>query len=108
MARATDLGSAGDGVAPQQLITSMCERQVQTLVSATVARWPVSRLPMLRSWALEATAPMAQELLRTLGFEAIVCTQTLRVERICTERTAEAILETLFAEDTSAYSTLFD
>ena len=66
---------------------------------ATAVGGSQAALPHLQSWALkQARGPIVQRVLRLLAFEAVVCTQTLAVEPVCTSRTSEAILKQLFME----------
>ena len=97
MLRGSDLDTSGNGIAPRQLVESMAERQVNALLHAAARTWPPGTLPALRSWALAlARGPVLTALLHRFAFDAIVCTKTLEVERICASESVEAILERIF------------
>ena len=99
MLRGSDLDTSGAGIAPRQLIEQMVERQVAALVNAAERTWPPASLPSLRAWALKQTkGPILQRLLRRLEFEAVVCLKTLAVDRICSERSPEAIVAEVFKD----------
>lgn len=78
----------------------MAERQVNAVLQAAALTWPPACLPALRKWALAlARGPLVKALLRRLAFDAVVCTQTLAVEKVCARESAEAILERIFRQD---------
>ena len=94
MLRGGDVGAAGGSVAPKQLVDAMCHRQVELLVTATRQHFSVAALPRLHAWVLEqARGPIVWRLLRTLEFGALVCTQTLAVERVCSKLSDGEILK---------------
>ena len=96
MLRAQDLGTSGDGVAPRQLVDAICGRQVQILVQGAAHSFPPGVLPRVLEWTVEhARGPVVRQVLRRMGFAAVVCTKSLAVERICSHESNAAILERL-------------